>query len=281
MTQTLKHHEGKTLGGIYYRKTSCKHQTNQTLVLVMGYGGSLRIWPESFVDKLAENYDVITYDNRGTGLSFLPEDESAYTTQSMAGDLEEVVNPLGIERFHMLGYSMGGCIAIEYALQYTPKVQSLFLLSTTGGGSAYTRPDKALSTAMANPQGKTLWEIYQFTFALMYSPESYLKVEPKLKEIYEAAKFNPTRPKALLGHSNAFKYFDAAERLSKLTMPVTVLTGAEDRLMPPENSQALHRAITNSTLVVVPGCEHGVHIEMEDLVVSEIGKLTARAAGLC
>jgi len=285
MNQTLTQQEGKTAGGIFYRKTLCKRSPasdaasgqTPTLVLVMGYGGSLRVWPESFVEQLAKKFDVITYDNRGTGLSFLPEVETDYTTQTMAGDLDEVVNALGLRRFHLLGYSMGGCIAIEYALRFSDKVQSLFLLSTTGGGSLYTKPDKALSMAMANPQGKTLWEIYQYTFQLMYSPESYIKVEPKLRAIYEVAKSNPTRPKTLLGHTNAFKHFDASTSIAALTMPVTVLTGEDDRLMPMQNSQALSRALSNATLVVVPACEHGVHIEQEDLVVTEIEKLAARA----
>jgi 3-oxoadipate enol-lactonase len=289
MHQIISHDEGKTTGGIFYRRTNCRSggpgtagggPANRipppTLVMVMGYGGSLRIWPETLISKLADKYDVITYDNRGTGLSFLPDSENDYTINSMAGDIEEVVNTLGLSRFHLMGYSMGGCIAIDYAHQFPDKVQTLFLLSTTGGGTFFARPDKALSQALANPQGKNLWEIYLYTFALMYSPRAFEIVQPKLKAIYAVSKFHPTRPQALAGHSRAFKCFDASGYVANLTMPITILSGANDRIMPVQNSHALAQALPHANLVIVPDCEHGVHIEREDLVIGEIEKLTAR-----
>jgi pimeloyl-ACP methyl ester carboxylesterase len=221
---------------------------------------------------------VITYDNRGTGLSFLPEKEGDYTTQSMAEDLDEVANTLDLRHFHLMGYSMGGCIAIEYAHLFPDKVQSLFLLSTTAGGTLFIAPDKALSRALANPPGKTLWEIYVSTFGLMYSPEAFKRVEPQLKAIYEISKFHPTRPQALVGHSHAFKYFDASGYVDKLSMPITILSGASDRIMPVQNSQGLAQALPHANLVIVPDCEHGVHIEQEDRVIDELAKLSARAS---
>jgi pimeloyl-ACP methyl ester carboxylesterase len=250
-----------------------------TLVMVMGYGGSLRIWPETLINKLAEKYDVIAFDNRGTGLSFLPDDESAYTIKSMAEDIDDVVNNLRVSRFHLMGYSMGGCIAIEYAHLFPAKVQSLFLLSTTGGGALFAKPDKALAQTLANPPGKTLWEIYVSTFGLMYSPAAFEKVEPKLKAIYETSKSHPTRPQALAGHSRAFKYFDASDYVGNLAMPITILSGADDRIMPVQNSHALAQALPQAHLVIVPDCEHGVHVEQEDLVITEIETLTAKSNG--
>jgi pimeloyl-ACP methyl ester carboxylesterase len=280
MQETFSHQEGKTTGGIYYRRTTIGAAAKSdgagprpTLVMVMGYGGSLRIWPETLVNKLAAKFDVVTYDNRGTGLSFLPADESEYSTQTMAGDIEEVVNALGLHHFHLMGYSMGGCIAIEYAHKFSDKVQSLFLLSTTAGGTLFTKPDKAMSYALANPPGKTLWEIYVSTFGLMYSPQAFALVEPKLKALYESSKAHPTRPQALVGHSRAFRLFDASAYVNQLPMPITILSGANDRLMPVQNSRSLAQALPQANLVIVPECEHGVHIEQEDLVVGEIEKL--------
>jgi pimeloyl-ACP methyl ester carboxylesterase len=298
MNQTISQQEGKTTGGIFYRRTFCSgfdadrkptddaqlhsqtHSHNPphpTLVLVMGYGGSLRIWPETLITKLAERYDVITYDNRGTGQSFLPAKETDYTTKTMAEDLDSLATTLGLSHFHLLGYSMGGCIAIEYAHLFPDKVQSLFLLSTTGGGTLYVKPDKTMTQALANPQGKTLWEVYLYTFALMYSPQAFERVQPQLKAIYEMSKSCPTRPQALAGHSHAFKCFDASGYVANLTMPVTILSGADDRMMPAHNSRGLAQVLPLANLLIVPDCEHAVHIEQEDLVIREIEELTARA----
>ena len=85
--------EGKTASGIYFRKTSTP-DSRDALVLVMGYAGSGRIWPRGFVGKLAQKYAVVTYDNRGTGYSIVPQDPREYTIKKMSDDLDEIVDQL-------------------------------------------------------------------------------------------------------------------------------------------------------------------------------------------
>ena len=145
----------KTNSGIFCRKTFSS-SSGEPLVLVMGYGASLKIWPISFIEKLAEEYVVITYDNRGTGLSIVPQDPEDYTIKKMSDDLDAVVQRFDVNRFYLLGYSMGGCIALQYAYDHRAKVRSLFLLSSTAGGALYVRPKPEISAALANPQGETL-----------------------------------------------------------------------------------------------------------------------------
>lgn len=263
--------DGKTAGGVYFRKSSTP-RSRDALVLVMGYGGSGRIWPRRFIDKLAQKYAVVTYDNRGTGYSIVPQDPQEYTIKKMSDDLDEVVDQLGVRQFHLLGYSMGSCIALQYAHDHAEKVKTLFLLSGTAGGSLYVKPSPEMSAELAHPQGDTLWELYMSSFKLMYSPQTIKGVESQLREIFEASKDTPTTPAGLLGHSNAFKRFDGTALLAGLKMPATILAGEEDRLMPVQNSENLAKAILGSRLVLVPDCEHGAHVQCEDLVVSEIEK---------
>ena len=279
--ETISHTENKTAGGIFYRITFCKNDKSdaarQTLLLIMGYGGSLHMWPQSMIETLAKKYDLITYDNRGTGRSFLPVTNDDYSTIIMAQDVDEIVATLHLQHFHLLGYSLGGCIALEYARQYPDKLKSLFLLSTTAGGNLYTRAEKGINKALANPEGKTLWDVYLWTFGLMYSPEALEKAIPKLREIYEIAKHTPTRHQALLGHSHAFRNFDLSAAVPQLKMPITILSGTSDRIMPVQNSQALAAQLPDADLVLVPDCQHAVHVEQEPLVINEIEKLINRA----
>lgn len=261
--------EHKTEGGIFYRTTTTPTSGNY-LVLVMGYGGSLRIWPATFVNKLARTFKVITYDNRGTGLSIIPENPEEYTIKAMADDLHEVVKALGLAKHHLLGYSMGGCIALQYARDCQEQVKSLFLISTTAGGTFYAKPNKEISDALANPEGKTLWDIYMSTFRLMYSPEAFERCMPTFKAIYDVSNLLPTRPLALAGHSHAFKNFDGSSYLADFNMPTTILAGKEDRLMPVKNSENLAANIAGSNLVLWDDCEHGPHIQEEDAVVQLI-----------
>ncbi|MDZ4836399.1 MAG: alpha/beta hydrolase [Candidatus Melainabacteria bacterium] len=266
---TITVEEGKTDSGIFYRKTftSISHDT---LVLVMGYGGSLRIWPTTFVERLAELYNVITYDNRGTGLSIIPQQAEDYTIKAMADDLREVTKSLKITKHHLLGYSMGSCIALQYAFEHSDIVSSLVLMCGTAGGAEYVKPAKEISTALANPQGKTLWDIYMYTWQLMYSPEHFERCQPAFKSIYEMSKDLPTRPLALLGHSNAFRGFDGSTYLGALKMPTTIIAGRDDRLMPYLNSENLSSKISGARLVLVDDCEHAPHIQCEELVIDEI-----------
>jgi pimeloyl-ACP methyl ester carboxylesterase len=264
--------EGKTAGGIYFRKSSTL-DSRDVLVLVMGYGGSGRIWPRGFVDKLARKYTVITYDNRGTGYSIVPQDPQEYTIKKMSDDLDEVLGQLGIQQLHLLGYSMGSCIALQYAHDHPEKVRTLFLLSGTAGGELYVKPSADISAALAHPQGDTLWELYMSSFKLMYSPETLQRVEPELRQIFDASKDAPTTTAGLLGHSHAFGQFDGTAFLAGLKMPTTILAGRDDRLIPVQNSENLAKSIPGARLVIVPGCEHGAQVQCADLVIREIEKV--------
>lgn len=272
--------EKKTAGGIFCRKTFTE-TSGETLILVMGYGGSLRIWPTTFVERLAQNFVVVTYDNRGTGLSIVPQNSADYTIKAMSDDLNEVVQLLEIERHHLLGYSMGSCIALQYAHDHGDRVLALFLMCGTAGGALYVKPAKEMSQALANPEGKTLWDIYMYTWKLMYSPLEFERCQPAFKAIYEKSKDLPTRPAALVGHSHAFRGFDATSYLPGFKMPCTILAGRDDRLMPAGNSENLAKNIAGARLVMLDNCEHGPHIQSEDNVIDEIEKacdpLRARA----
>ena len=261
--------EGKTASEIYFRKTSTPH-SRDALVLVMGYAGSGRIWPRGFVDKLAPKYTVVTYDNRGTGYSIVPQDPREYTIKKMADDLDEAVDQLRIRQLHLLGYSMGSCIALQYAHDHAAKVKTLFLLSGTAGGALYVRPSAEMSAALANPQGDTFWDLYMSSFKLMYSPETLKQVEPRLREIFEASRDTPTTTAGLLGHSNAFDKFDGTGFLAGLKTPTTIMAGQDDRLMPVQNSENLAKAIPGARVVLVPECQHGPQVQCEDLVIKEI-----------
>ena len=82
------------------------------LVPVMGYRLNSTAWPEAFIERLARQFTIITFDNRGTGLSDKPVE--GYAIANMARDICGLLDELEIARVHMLGYSMGGAIAQEF-----------------------------------------------------------------------------------------------------------------------------------------------------------------------
>jgi pimeloyl-ACP methyl ester carboxylesterase len=91
------------------------------LVLIMGYRLNSGAWPDAFIDTLAQQFTVITFDNRGTGQSEKPV--TGYALANMARDLYELLRELGITSTYLLGYSMGGAIAQEFVRQFPQHVK--------------------------------------------------------------------------------------------------------------------------------------------------------------
>ena len=126
---------------------------NPALLLVMGLGGQLTVWPDSFFSGLADKgFFVIRYDNRDTGLSTdfdaagLPDMAAAmaqvmagkpvdapYRLDDMAADAIGLLDALGIARAHMVGMSMGGMIVQILAARYAARSRSLVSIMSTSG----------------------------------------------------------------------------------------------------------------------------------------------------
>jgi 3-oxoadipate enol-lactonase len=268
--------EDTTNSGIHFRVTATA-TSGDVLLLIMGYGGNLHMWPDSFISELSNHYTVITLDNRGTGQSIKPEDPEEYSAAVMADDVQEVIQKLAIEKFHLLGFSLGGCIALEYARSFQPQLKSLFLMSTTAGGPMHIKPKRDKAEILAKPQGDTLWDEYVAVWKLCMSEAAFQKNLPTLQALFNNSSVYPTPPLALQGHMRVLEYFDASEYLSELKLPTTVLGGADDALLPIKNTQLIADGIANSQLVVLPDCQHYPHVEFPQEVLKNIYLLTGKA----
>ena len=100
----------------------------ETIVLINGLADDLETWMEQMPDFLAAGYRVLRFDNRGIGKSGRPR--GPYTTAQMAADAKALVDHLKIKSFHLVGVSMGGMIAQEYALAHGRDLRSLTLCCT-------------------------------------------------------------------------------------------------------------------------------------------------------
>jgi pimeloyl-ACP methyl ester carboxylesterase len=210
------------------------------------------------VDLLAENHMVIMLDNRGTGMSGKPD--IPYTMNMMAGDIVAVLDDLGIEETHVMGFSMGGIITQTFGLNYPERTLSLILCGTQPGGFHRISSDPKVQMELAliaNPTSEMTER--DRTVKLLYLLYSSEYVEDNLEELIEDEKYseNPTPNYALNRQSEAIAGFEGYNMLPEVTVPVLVLTGTDDILVPPENSELLAEQIPNAELVKVRGCGHG------------------------
>jgi len=261
--------EGTTISGIHYRVTRSTTSTDP-LVLIYGYGGNIGMWPVQLLERLAEKFVVVCLDNRGAGQSICPPTPTDYTVEIMASDVDAVVQRLNLSRFHLLGYSLGGCIAIQYTHEHPDKVKSLFLLSTTGGGTLWSKPTDSQAAVLGAPKGETLWDMYVSVWETTMSAEALKKYDATLRELFENSQAYITPNDALMGHLHAFRNFDGSKFLQQIDVPVTVFTGADDRLIPAQNSVNLVQQLPHAKHIQVPKCEHYPHVEAQDLLLAEI-----------
>src|SRR5215470_17063800 len=100
----------------------------ETIVLINGLADDLETWVLQIDDFLAAGYRVLRFDNRGIGQSAKPP--GPYSSAMLAADAKALVDALGITNFHLMGVSMGGMIAQEYALSYPQDLLSVTFACT-------------------------------------------------------------------------------------------------------------------------------------------------------
>jgi 3-oxoadipate enol-lactonase len=254
---------------IYYETKG----SGDPLMMINGWGGNLDSWGEHMVDLLSENYHVIMMDNRGTGRSDKPD--IPYTMDMMAADVKGVLDALGIEKAHVMGFSMGGAITQTFGMNYPETVKSLVVCGASAGGehSISSDPQIHMDLALiANP----LPEMTQrdVTIKLLYLLYSNEYVEANLEALVADETYSDyqTPSFALMNQSAAIGTMSTYQHLPEMNMPVLVITGVDDKLVPAKNSEKIASRIPNSKLVMIPGCGHGFLKQKTDEAVAHILK---------
>jgi len=110
------------------------------VILLNGFGGNLSYWHNQ-VSVLSKDFRLITFDQRGCGLSGRPK--SVYGYQAMVEDLLALLGALGIQRAHLVGFSQGGRVAIHFTSRYPEMVKSLTMVCSSLDFSSEDKPERA------------------------------------------------------------------------------------------------------------------------------------------
>jgi 3-oxoadipate enol-lactonase len=226
--------------------------SGEPLLLIIGLSFSLADWGDVFPKLLAQNYQVILFDNRDAGLS--DQASQSYTITDMANDTAALLDALNISQCHVFGVSMGGMIAQALALRYPQRVKKLILGCTMAGGTCSQLGDQQeLAEALLTGD-----------FARLLFLSGYIQThQAEIAALF--AKANPLHSKggALQRQMQAFSSFDACAEVKNIQAETLVLTGDDDRLIPtgskslPTNSYFLDQEIPNTKLQIIPDAGHG------------------------
>lgn len=233
---------------IHYRITG---DGPQTLVLVNGVGDDQDGWVNQLDDFTAAGLRVVTFDNRGVGLSSQPP--GPYTSRQMADDLNSLVAELGLPAFHLAGVSMGGVIAQEYAVAHPDDLASLVLANTFAKADPFTRAAFDTWAIVAETAGMPVMMRQQAPW--IYSPAFYEQHPERVAELIAAAEASTQPAAAFAAQMAALNGHDCSGRIGSVTAPTLVIAARDDIIIRPELSRRLfdelpgdHRAWT-----VVPG----------------------------
>jgi len=269
--------------------------SDPAVLLVMGIGSQMILWPTSFCRGLAERgFNVIRFDNRDVGLSSKLDDlgvpdlgalmaavaagtppAAAYTLSDMAKDAVGLMDALGIARAHVVGASMGGMIAQMMAIEHPARLLSLTsIMSSTGDpGLPQGKPEAmaALLTPPADQERETLVQRFIATFTTIGSP-GYPATAGELRKIAEQVIDRGSSPAGFLRQFAAILASPPRSPLLKsVKIPTLVLHGEDDPLVPVECGIATAKAVPGARLVTVPGMGHDFTDALSVVFLREVG----------
>jgi len=254
----------------------------ETIVFIegLGYGRWMWHWQR---EAFAGEFDCILPDNRGTGYSevglpplvarlprllrvLLLNKLVGYSVEGMAADLEAVLADAGVDDAHVVGASMGGMIAQQYALDYD-RVRSLSLLCTTHGGpEAVPIPDDTLETMYDVPEGASEREIIRHRMSPALNDE-YFETNPEtVEQIVDWRLEQDAGEVARESQGAAAANFDVSDRVDRIDVPTQIIHGTNDRVVPVENGRMLAEKIPGSELELLEGAPHVLMIEESEQV---------------
>ena len=290
--------------GVQIEYESFGSPENETVLLVMGFGAQMTLWPVELCEELVRRgYHVVRYDNRDCGLSqkfselgqpdmgammtALMEGkpvEAPYTLDDMAADGMNLLTALGIEKAHIAGASMGGMIVQTMAANHPDRVLSVTSIMSTTGNPEVPQGKPEAMAALTTPlpenagiddivaQGLTVWRLSRSP--KFHDDEERIRARTERDAKRSFFPEGTTRQMAAIVASG-----DRRPKLKTLKMPAVVLHGTDDALIPVEGGKDTAANIPGADLRIVEGMGHDCPLALVDTFADAITAAAARASG--
>jgi 3-oxoadipate enol-lactonase len=220
-----------------------------TIVLINGLADDLLSWGFQMPALADAGYRILRFDNRGIGLSGKPA--GPYSSKLLADDAKALVDFLGISGFHLMGVSMGGMIAQEYALAYGGDLKSLTLACTYGKADPFCQTMFAMWADLAKAVSVPF--VMRDVALWAFTGPFFEQRAGDAAEFAAAMASLDMSLEAYLAQLAVIQKHDALDCLGEVKVPTLVLAGEEDILIPVRLSQKLQAAIPGSKWKTVPG----------------------------
>jgi pimeloyl-ACP methyl ester carboxylesterase len=227
----------------------------ESLVMITGFTGNLQNWIFQ-TPTFKKQFQVITFDNRGSGKSAKPE--GPYSAKMMAEDTIALMDYLGVKKAHILGFSLGGSIAQEIAINFPERVNKLILVGSWSNnndeligltadlkGVMRLPAQRISSSVMSLAINKTLYRIIFLPFINMVNRRMGAAAYP-----------------GILGQRDACLAHNTSDRLNRIIVPTLIMVGMKDRCIKPASSEVLSKQIPGAKLLKFDNAAHVIFLEM-------------------
>lgn len=225
--------------------------SGESLVFIHGLSDSLLYW-EFLASNLRSEYQVIRLDLPGHGESELGTDE--ISIELFSDDLKKLLSKLNIEKVHLVGFSLGGAVALDFAIRYSENVSSIVLMSS------FSKSDEYLDdvfTQFKDALEAGFEEFYDLILPMVLCPDVIENNRKELKFIKDFAS-KTANTTAYIKAVDACRNFNVEKHLSKVNVPTLILAGEYDEISHLSSQRELHENINNSELKIFQNTKHNL-----------------------
>lgn len=233
----------------------------EPLILIHGIGADLTLWNE--IMPYFKDYKVVRYDLRGSGKSDFPRDPPL-SVEQWAKDLEELMNELGIRDAHLLGWSLGGIISLQFCLNFPERVKSLVLVGTTtrlqpSAIALFEERAKLAETLGMHVLVEKTFHMTEQSFA-----PSVREKHPEKLRIFRTMLENHDKDR-YAAIARALVKADLTDRLSDIQNPTLIVVGQYDARTPLADSELMSMQMPHSLMKIIPDCGHFYPLEQPEI----------------
>ena len=258
---------------IHYRDQGNPNGT--PLVLLHGNSASLHTW-EPLIDRLGEQYRIITYTHPGHGLTG-PNADHDYSYAGMKLALDLIVDALGLDRFVLGGNSMGGWISWRYAVDHPEKIDALILLDASGMPLRADELEPKLPIGfrlLQSPIGRALAEHYAprrfIKNSVLQSVSKQDIVTAEMVDRYWELLRIPGNQKAAALRFTIDRELAMADRVAEIDAPTLIIWGEDDNLINVTAATTFDEHLNNARVIIYPDIGHLPMEEAPDAVARDI-----------
>jgi 3-oxoadipate enol-lactonase len=243
--------------------------------LVSGMASDISSWSMQ-VPSFSLNFMTVCLDNRGTGKTDAPD--HPYSIEMMAEDTAKLLDIIGIEGSNLVGFGMGGRIAVEMAIKHPMKVKSLVVCSTAPKATPFEK-DLLLLMKSSIKNGIGRIELAKNEVNWTHSP-CFFEDERVAEAIARVRMFNMsgTTDQSLMRQIEAVLDYDVESRLGQVKCPTLVIAGSRDRLIPPEFQRRMADAIPRASFLTLDAAHMVLTEAAKDFNINALGFLIENSA---